>query len=331
MSGKDTIADDEVELTPDHERRGAKGDSVIIIQHPRGRRKEIVLSNNRLKTMSLNYLQYTADVDFSSSGSPVFNQQWKLVGLHQSAIVRNSEENYELSIRQSGSISDPSRNETNLIIVTKLGDSSYHCRIFNSSGHMTIDKGHDEFLPNDELVQELENALNSNDEILIMQEISSILGYTDLTDLINYQEINNDFLFEIELEQGVRICRIVEDIRDRVEKRSQEIINSKSANSKTDLLDLWSFYNRFVEDENPIPWTVLSLKESEIIDSLIKEQQASPNELGSSVDGPSVKDLNVSDESGSQGSSGAGRSIPVGSPFSPYSSKRYINRWLPRR
>lgn len=86
-------------------KRGLQGDLVNIIQHPRGRRKEIVLSNNRLKEMSPDYLEYTADIDFSSSGSPVFNQQWQLVGLHRSAIRRSTTdaEGEELIIeRQKG-------------------------------------------------------------------------------------------------------------------------------------------------------------------------------------------------------------------------------------
>lgn len=68
------------------------GEPVNIIQHPKGKRKEIVLSNNRVRKISRNFLYYDADADFSSSGSPVLNQQWQLVGLHHAAVTVEYEE-----------------------------------------------------------------------------------------------------------------------------------------------------------------------------------------------------------------------------------------------
>lgn len=68
------------------------GEPVNIIQHPKGKRKEIVLSNNRVQEVSQNFLYYEADTDFSSSGSPVLNQQWQLVGLHHAAVAREDTE-----------------------------------------------------------------------------------------------------------------------------------------------------------------------------------------------------------------------------------------------
>jgi hypothetical protein len=62
------------------------GEPVIIIQHPRGRRKEIVLSGNLVIEIFKDYIWYQADADFGSSGSPVFNQQWQLVAM-QNAVV----------------------------------------------------------------------------------------------------------------------------------------------------------------------------------------------------------------------------------------------------
>lgn len=71
---------------------GLPGEPVNIIQHPKGKRKEIVLSNNRVQRISQNFLYYEADADFSSSGSPVLNQQWQLVGLHHAAVIEVFEE-----------------------------------------------------------------------------------------------------------------------------------------------------------------------------------------------------------------------------------------------
>jgi len=66
--------------------KAVNGDPVNIIQHPKGRFKEIVLSNNRVQELREKFILYEADTDFSSSGSPVFNQQWQLVGLHSGAV-----------------------------------------------------------------------------------------------------------------------------------------------------------------------------------------------------------------------------------------------------
>jgi endonuclease G len=34
------------------------------------------------------FLQYDTDVSFGSSGAPIFNQKWQLVGLHHSTIAK---------------------------------------------------------------------------------------------------------------------------------------------------------------------------------------------------------------------------------------------------
>jgi len=67
------------------------GDPVNIIQHPKGRRKEIVLSNNRVTGIFKNFILYEADADFSSSGSPVMNQQWQLVSMHCGVLFKESQ------------------------------------------------------------------------------------------------------------------------------------------------------------------------------------------------------------------------------------------------
>lgn len=66
---------------------GLPGDPVNIIQHPKGQPKEIVLSSNRVQEITQDFIRYEADVDFSSSGSPVLNPQWQLVGLHHASLA----------------------------------------------------------------------------------------------------------------------------------------------------------------------------------------------------------------------------------------------------
>jgi endonuclease G len=66
-----------------------KGEPVYLIQHPYGQAKKVVLQNNLLidRDEALPYLTYEADTDNGSSGSPVFNRQWEVVGLHHSTEI----------------------------------------------------------------------------------------------------------------------------------------------------------------------------------------------------------------------------------------------------
>ena len=59
-----------------------RGERVNIVQHPKGRRKEISLHDNKVNYVYDVGIRYTADTEGGSSGSPVFNNQWNLVALH---------------------------------------------------------------------------------------------------------------------------------------------------------------------------------------------------------------------------------------------------------
>ncbi|NVO58202.1 DNA/RNA non-specific endonuclease [Rhodobacteraceae bacterium B1Z28] len=58
------------------------GEFANIIQHPRGRFKEVVLRENRLVNRFDDALHYLADTERGSSGSPVFNSEWQMIALH---------------------------------------------------------------------------------------------------------------------------------------------------------------------------------------------------------------------------------------------------------
>ncbi|MBX2979476.1 MAG: endonuclease [Flavobacteriales bacterium] len=60
----------------------AQKERVSIIQHPRGRHKEVALQENRVKHVYDTVVWYNTDTEPGSSGSPTFNQQWDLVALH---------------------------------------------------------------------------------------------------------------------------------------------------------------------------------------------------------------------------------------------------------
>lgn len=58
------------------------GDYVSIIQHPEGGLKRITVSENQVVNVYEHRLQYTTDTMKGSSGSPVFDDAWRVVALH---------------------------------------------------------------------------------------------------------------------------------------------------------------------------------------------------------------------------------------------------------
>jgi V8-like Glu-specific endopeptidase len=57
-------------------------DFVSIIQHPQGGTKQICFTDNKVSAVFGDLVQYSTDTEPGSSGSPVFNQRWEIVGLH---------------------------------------------------------------------------------------------------------------------------------------------------------------------------------------------------------------------------------------------------------
>jgi S1-C subfamily serine protease len=60
------------------------GSRVNIVQHPAGRHKQISLLFNLVAYVGGNRVQYLTDTEPGSSGSPVFDEKWKVVALHHS-------------------------------------------------------------------------------------------------------------------------------------------------------------------------------------------------------------------------------------------------------
>jgi len=56
---------------------------VNIIGHPKGKKKRVALQDNIVTTLRERAIDYTTDTEPGSSGSPVFNNKWELVALHQ--------------------------------------------------------------------------------------------------------------------------------------------------------------------------------------------------------------------------------------------------------
>jgi V8-like Glu-specific endopeptidase len=64
----------------------AEREYVNIIQHPRGRPKEVAVQDNRVVKADNVVVHYSCDTEPGSSGSPVFNNQWRLVALHHASV-----------------------------------------------------------------------------------------------------------------------------------------------------------------------------------------------------------------------------------------------------
>lgn len=68
------------------------GDYLNIVQHPGGGLKQVSFRENRLIDESEGFLVYETDTEPGSSGSPVFNDQWVLVGVHRRSLARIDEQ-----------------------------------------------------------------------------------------------------------------------------------------------------------------------------------------------------------------------------------------------
>lgn len=75
-----------------------ENESVYIIQHPRGREKEVALVNNHVVRIKRDpgdnfpsqIVHYTTDTEPGSSGSPVFTKAWDLAALHHASTSSGS-------------------------------------------------------------------------------------------------------------------------------------------------------------------------------------------------------------------------------------------------
>lgn len=65
----------------------SKGSRVNIIQHPRGRPKEVAFRDNKVLRVLSGTLEYRTDTEGGSSGSAVFDDTWRMVGLHRAGLA----------------------------------------------------------------------------------------------------------------------------------------------------------------------------------------------------------------------------------------------------
>ncbi len=92
---------------------------VAVIQHPGGAPKKIALRNNKLVDVFDDFIHYTTDTDRGASGSPVFNDQWQVVGLHHAGVKRRDAQGRVLAV--DGSVWMPEMGEERVAFVANEG------------------------------------------------------------------------------------------------------------------------------------------------------------------------------------------------------------------
>ncbi|MCB8936090.1 MAG: DNA/RNA non-specific endonuclease [Anaerolineae bacterium] len=92
---------------------------VAVIQHPGGAPKKIALRNNKLVDLFDDFLHYTTDTDRGASGSPVFNDQWQVVGLHHAGVRQRDEQGRILAV--DGTVWTPAMGEERIAYIANEG------------------------------------------------------------------------------------------------------------------------------------------------------------------------------------------------------------------
>jgi V8-like Glu-specific endopeptidase len=82
------------------------GDPVNIIQHPWGEVKRTTFRANNITSISGDKVFYLADTDEGSSGSPVFNQDWKVIALHSRG---GDEKDESIKVSLEGTLKTPNQ------------------------------------------------------------------------------------------------------------------------------------------------------------------------------------------------------------------------------
>ncbi len=59
-----------------------RGKRIYVIGHPEGKELSYSLQDNRLIAYDVEYVHYRSPTTHGSSGSPLFNDDWLLIGIH---------------------------------------------------------------------------------------------------------------------------------------------------------------------------------------------------------------------------------------------------------
>jgi V8-like Glu-specific endopeptidase/lysophospholipase L1-like esterase len=181
-----------------------RGEKVNIIQHPRGRPKEVALHNNNVLRVKDKVVWYETDTEPGSSGSPVFNNTWDLVALHHAGWIENGVTTNE-GVRMAAIVShlvarqhaESTASTALLELLSTIPDSSPHLGFFDIAG-ITGSSTQDAEVP--EYKGSLEfadigfwNVEHFNDAITDarLDKMASVLGHLSL-DAIGLVEVQKD-------------------------------------------------------------------------------------------------------------------------------------------
>ena len=95
------------------------GESINIIQHPEGQEKQLALQQNELIDRFDQFLHYHTDTSPGSSGSPLFNNQWEVLGLHHSGVPARNAAGEILTV--DGTVWDKTQDELRIQWVANEG------------------------------------------------------------------------------------------------------------------------------------------------------------------------------------------------------------------
>ncbi|WP_109506482.1 DNA/RNA non-specific endonuclease [Nocardioides speluncae] len=95
------------------------GESINIIQHPEGQPKQLALQQNELVDRFDAFLHYRSDTSPGSSGSPLFNNQWEVLGLHHSGVPAKDAQGRILAV--DGSVWDRSMGDDKIKWIANEG------------------------------------------------------------------------------------------------------------------------------------------------------------------------------------------------------------------
>ncbi|HEY9038987.1 MAG TPA: trypsin-like peptidase domain-containing protein [Roseovarius sp.] len=118
-----------------------RGENVNIVQHPRGRPKEIAIHNNSVLRVKDKVIWYETDTEPGSSGSPVFNNTWDLVALHHAGWIEGGTTTNE-GVRIAAIVShlvarqhiESTASSALMELLSTIPDSSPHLGFFDIAG-----------------------------------------------------------------------------------------------------------------------------------------------------------------------------------------------------
>ena len=91
-----------------------KGSPVNIVHHPEGQTRSISIRENRLTAitdpaLAQDWLHYETDTASGSSGAPLFNDEWEVVGIHHSGVEKRDSSGHILAT--NGEVWQPSQGD----------------------------------------------------------------------------------------------------------------------------------------------------------------------------------------------------------------------------